>query len=685
MSIVTNSTVSTDTGTGTLSFTGIGSNLDVNSIMTKLMAANSKPLDIIKKQQSSYQTQLSAIGKLTTELSAFQQSLSTLSNPTTFSTLSATSSNASVVSASVKNGATSGNYQINVTQLAQAQRLSSEGQFNASSSIGSGETTTIEFQFGSIQGSATDGKYNDATFTPDSMQATGSIKITSANNTLRGIANAINTANIGVRASIVGDGSAMPYHLVLDSATAGANSALKISVTGDAALKQMLSNDPAGTQHFTQISPAQNAALTINGIAVTSAGNTVTDAVEGLTFNINSTGNSTLNVASNTTAVIASVNSFVSSYNSLSNTIAELTSYNATTKLAGPMLGNAAVRTIQSQIRAVLNQPSSAGNQGINSLSQIGITVQNDGSLTVNNAKLQSALNTNFKAVGALFSSSGTSNADEMKFITASSATQAGSFSVSVTNAATHGAITGSLNLQNAQIAISKETAFNVTLDGVKSEITLPVGNYTATQFAAVVQAQINGNKKFSDAGLKVTASVNSAGQLNIQSDSYGNASEVQISDNQAHDLATIFTTHPTTITGKNVAGTINGVVATGIGQVLTGAVGTEADGLTVQINGDKTGAIGNISYTQGYAFTMNKLLTSHLSNNGSIKTETKSINTQLSHLQDNATRVQSQLNAMQRMYQMKFAALDNVLTSMTGKQNFLTSQIDVLNGKRNS
>lgn len=680
MAITTTSGTSSDT-TGPLSLTGLAGNIDANALISKLMVANSGPLNVINKQHTSVQTKLSAFGKFADGLTSLHQSLAALSNPTTFSALSGTSSNAATVSATVKNNATPGIYNVNVTQLAQAQTISSEGIASATNAIGQGENTTITFQFGTITGSPVGGKFDNAQFTPDGEQASTSITVSSANNSLQGIANTINSAGIGIKASIIGDGSATPYHLVLSSMKSGVSSSLKIDVSGDPALKELLANDPSGTQHFTQVTAAQNATLTVNGIAVSSTSNNVGNVIDGVNFALNSIGSAAITVAANTSAITTAINNFVTTYNSFVKTTGQLTSYNATTKVAGAMLGDPTVRAIQNQIQAIFSQPAAKNNL---SLPQIGITFQRDGTLAVNAAKLQTALSNSVKDIGELFSTGGSSSDAFTKLIAGTTATKTGTYPIHISQIATHGELTGSVDLTDKSVVIDENTRFKVTVDHINTTISLPPGSYSSTQLAALLQGQINGNKTLSDAGVRVTASIDN-GHLAIQSQSYGDTSSVQLSNDGGTDIASFLGTINKSTVGKNVAGTINGAEAVGKGKILTATKGNAAEGLTVEIEDGKVGGRGSISYSRGYAYELESVLSNHLSTGGQVKNEINGLNRQINQLQTRASTMQTHLTQMQKLYQKQFTGLDTVLGGLMSRQSFLASQLQVLNGKKNS
>src|SRR5690606_8305659 len=194
----------------------------------------------------------------------------------------------SVATVGAANSAVPGSYSLEITQLAQAQKLVTAGQASASSAIGSG---TITFELGTISGGTFDaatGKYTDATFAADGA-GSKTVTIGAANNTLAGIRDAINAAKIGVTASIVNDGSDTPYRLALSVTDTGAASSVRISVAGDAALSSLIAHDPAGSQNLAETVSARNATFEVDGVAITKPKNTVNDVIEGVTLELLST------------------------------------------------------------------------------------------------------------------------------------------------------------------------------------------------------------------------------------------------------------------------------------------------------------------------------------------------------------------------------------------------------------
>ena len=386
-----------------ISSLGVGSNLDLSSLLDQLAAAERVPVVMLQQQQASYNAKLSAYGKLQSALGALQTAAGKLSEPKLYEGFRVNSSATDVLSASGSASAVAGSYNVSVSQLAQAQSLAAAGQASATAAVGTG---TITISWGTISGGTLDaatGRYAGAAFAADTERAAVSIEIAAGNNTLEGIRDAINArkADLGVTASLVKDGSAAPYRLVLTSTRTGENTSLKIDVTGDASLQSLLAHDPEGTQNLQQTAAAQDAKLSVNGIAVTGSGNSVADAVPGVTLNLLKTGSAQLGVSRDTAVVSAAIQDLVNAYNGLQASIGQLSAYNQETRAAAPLVGDTTLRTIQTRIRESLNT-AQGGELGL--LSRIGVAFQKDGTLQVDSAKLGAALGENLAGVAELLS-----------------------------------------------------------------------------------------------------------------------------------------------------------------------------------------------------------------------------------------------------------------------------------------
>ena len=388
-----------------ISSLGVGSNLDLGNLLKQLQTAESQPLVALQAKAKSYTSKLSAYGSLQSALGVLQTSAKKLSDPALFQTVTGTPSVSGILSASSTDPSSAGSYNITVSQLAQAQSAITVGQASTTTAIGNGKIT---IDFGTITGGTLDkatGKYTGAGFTPDASRTAKPITIDASNNTLGGIRDAINAADAGVTASIVNDGSGTPNRLVLVSTQTGEASSMRISVDGDAALQNLLNNDPAGTQNLQQSVAAQNAELTVNGIAITSASNTVKEAIQGTTLTLVSAGTTGLSMKPNTASVKTAINDFVKAYNSLQSTATSLTAYDADTKTGAALMGDSTLRNLQTRIRQALTTPQVGGPNEMKVLTEIGVGFQKDGTLAVDSVKLDKALEANLAGVSKLFAS----------------------------------------------------------------------------------------------------------------------------------------------------------------------------------------------------------------------------------------------------------------------------------------
>lgn len=388
-----------------ISSLGVGSNLDLSTLLTQLQTAESQPLVVLQQRSVSFSTKVSAYGTIKSALSTLQAAAKKLGDPSLYTGVKASVTAADVMSVTTSGTASAGTYLVDVKQLAQAQALVSGGVADPKVAIGTG---VISIDFGSISGGTYDaatGKYSGgATFAADADHAAvPPITIDSSNNTLEGIRDAINKAKVGVNATIVNDGSGTPNRLVLVSAATGEKSSMRISVAGDPALQGLLGHDPAGVQGLQQTVTAQNAKLTVNGIAVTSQTNAVKEAVQGTTINVLKVGVSSMTATTDTASVTAAINDFVKAYNGLDTSADTLTAYDAKTKKGGALLGDSTLRNLLSRVRQGVIASQSGGQDDLKVLSSIGIALQKDGTLAVDSAKLDKALSANLEGVAKLF------------------------------------------------------------------------------------------------------------------------------------------------------------------------------------------------------------------------------------------------------------------------------------------
>jgi flagellar hook-associated protein 2 len=365
---------------------GAGSGLDVNSLVTQLVAADRAPYDSrLATADTKLTTEFSALSQLKGAMSSFQSALSTMKDTTSYVLRKANVGDPTAFTATLGSSAVAGSYDIDIVQLAKAAQLKSAPfPGGATSVVGTG---TLLLSMGA---------------------ATFSVTLAAPANTLADVRDAINSAsgNPGINAALVNGVSGA--QLVLTGTATGATNAIKVTTSGgDGGLAQLV-YDPPTTTALIPINAAQDAIVNVSGIAVNSASNTIDKAIDGVTLNLLKADPGTavsLSVTNDSSGVQTRVNSFVSAYNVLANQIAKLRSYDPATKAAGPMLGDAMLLNIESQMRRLMSAPVSGVTGPYTSLASLGITSSVSGTLSVDSTKLQAALTADPKAVGAVFGS----------------------------------------------------------------------------------------------------------------------------------------------------------------------------------------------------------------------------------------------------------------------------------------
>jgi len=385
-------------GLGSISSAGIGSGLDVNGIVTKLMAIDSQPLTQLQTQATSLNAQMSTFGQLQSLMASLQTASNAATSLTLWNQTTATSSDSSSVTASTGAGTTSGasasagNYTVAVQNLASRQTVTTATGMPASATLGA-DTLTITLgtytEAAPVSGSPASGSPPPATgFAANASRPPVNVAI-AATDTLQNIADKINAAGAGVTASIITDASGA--RLSIQSASTGAANGFQItSATGAATSLACDATSASSAMLRSQTSADANA--TINGISVKSASNALTNVVSGLTVNLlrPTTTPVDVTVAADSASITTAINNFVTAFNGVATFLHTQTQYDASTKTAGPLQGDSTAISIQSQLRGILNQVSSASS-AFGTLNAVGITMQKDGTLAVDATKLSNA------------------------------------------------------------------------------------------------------------------------------------------------------------------------------------------------------------------------------------------------------------------------------------------------------
>ena len=366
----------------TITSLGVGSGLDLSSIVSGLMAVEKQPLTALKTKQSTVESRISALGTLKSALASLQTAAGNLVPGTTqtlaekFSSFTAKSADETVATATAKSGVAATKYTLTNITLASAEQVrKTETALGIPSGTGSG---TLSIKVGS--GDSVDVSVNNGSSLTD-------------------IAKAINSSKAGVTASVINDGTAK--HLVITAKESGANNTISITgSTGWEGFNFRPSSASADTNSWVSQQAATSASVDVNGLTITSQSNTISDAVSGLSINLlkASSAGTTINVTQdNTSSITSALNAFVTAYNTAASSMKSMGAYNATTKVAGALQGDAVLRSAQAQVSRLVTAKYGSGD--VQTLSDLGISLQKDGTLKLDSTKLNKAIENDFAAV----------------------------------------------------------------------------------------------------------------------------------------------------------------------------------------------------------------------------------------------------------------------------------------------
>ncbi|HEY8035325.1 MAG TPA: flagellar filament capping protein FliD [Methylobacter sp.] len=382
------------------SSTGIGSGLDINGIVSQLIAAEGKPqFDSITNQETAAQTRLSGLGTLKSALSTFQTAVQKLNDVNLFKTTQAVSANTAIFTTTAGAGSVPGSHAVEVTQLAASmQAIASTEYANSAAPVATGAGGTLNFTYGS-----------------GSTKTAFSVNIDATNNTLVGVRDAINSAanNNGVTASIINvDSTVTPgttiSKLVLTSKDTGVANGFAVAATGgDTGLDALNTATPA---NYSTVAAA-DAIIKVDGLAATRSTNTITDVLPGVTLNLQSASVGTavnLNVTLDNATINKTVSDFVTAYNNFHTVISGLGSYGGTAAGAtnGPLLGDSTLLNISGNLRQNTTNPVTSATTSYNSLAMIGISIDKNGVMALDSTTFNTALAANLSAVSDVFGSS---------------------------------------------------------------------------------------------------------------------------------------------------------------------------------------------------------------------------------------------------------------------------------------
>lgn len=651
---------------------GIGSGVLTSDLIDKLAEAERAPTELrLDRKEEEVQAELSAVGRIRSALTDLRLPTRVLSNPNALQALNAESTSSNV-GVSASNGASIGQYSVEVTELAQAHSLSTASF--ADKNVTTLGTGTLSVKVGDV---------------------TKNITIDGSNNTLEGIASAINgEEGLAVNASVIDTGSG--FVLVFAAQNSGTENAIEISVTDtgdgnstDAFGLSQLSFDGTNN-HLTQSVEAKDAVFSVNGISITRQSNTVSDAIDGVTFTL--TGKTagspaTVSITQDTDQVLERIQDFVDAFNEVKTILNEVTEFDPdNSSEAGILLGDSTVRAVNSQLRSVLSQvvPGLEGSS-VRSLAEVGIsTDRTTGMLSIDEDKFKTAMTESPDDVIALFAEQGRTSDAQVSYVSKGKDTVPGTYNIDITQAATNGSFTGTVVIGASTVIDANNDTFKISVDGTESaDITLTAGSYTEAELVTELQKQLDADANLSGAGKSITVSLDGSGQLQFTSGTFGSDSKVSFTAVDTNTLAALGIDAIAGVDGVDVEGTINGVAATGKGQLLTGATDDDSEGLVVKVEGSTTGSRGTVTFIEGVGDQLVDKLNSFLEFEGIIGAKETGLKDQLAEISKSREQLNLRVENLRTRLSLQFTAADILVSQLNSTQDFLKSQLSALSGSK--
>jgi len=657
-----------------ISSLGIGSGVLTSDLVDQLVAAERAPTEnrLTQKTQQS-EAMLSAYGKLRSAITELRLPMRQLSSADNLKAFSATSSNEDIGVSVDSTKANRGSYSLEVTSLASAQALASKDVF------ADRDTATV----------------GEGTLTLSVGDRTKEITIDSSNNSLQGLANAINDAGAGVSAGVIDTGSG--FQLVLSADETGTANAVSITANdsdgnnldGVGLSRFAFNADMEAGAGFSETIAATNAVMEINGIEVTRSSNSFENVIYGLSFSIKDIGTSTVKVSQDVGAVTDRVQGFVDKFNALQSTIDGLAGFNSEAGVGSLLTGDSTVRALQGQLRQVLTGVvPGLENANVRSLADVGISTDpNTGALEFDREEFETQLKNNPDDVTALFAEQGRATDAQVEFVRSGTNTQAGKYDINVTQAATQGRLVGDSGV-----------AGTATIDDSNDEFTLEINrdisvNLKLAQGASVsrealvadIQAQLDSgiNAGLSDSGEAVRVGLDSDNKLTFTSGKYGSESSVSVTSVENGTAFGLSVANGTD--GQDIAGTIGGQVAKGDGQVLyLGSGDGPASGLQVRVLGDQTGARGSINFVQGVGKSTVDLVNSFVGADGKLESRTSSLNLELEKIQESQIQLDIRIESYRERLVKQFSATDSLISQLNNTRDYVTQQLEALAPQNN-
>jgi flagellar hook-associated protein 2 len=639
---------------------GVTGQLDVQWIVEQLIYAKQQPIRDLEVFETYYEAKRDAFQELNTKVSAVESALYSLNN-SGFSSKSASVSTEDYLAASASSSASTGKYSVIVEQLAAAQSDTSSGFSSASDKV-------LEF------GTVTIKNY-------DGTETLGEVDFSTGSISLNQLKDEINDMDIGVTATVINFGtSASPaYRIQLTADETGVENGFTVTET----------DSGGGTlPGFTNQIAAADSYIYVNTGAgdtdyrIIRSSNTITDVISGVTLNLKDadvTKTTTLTVESDSSNLKENIQTFVDSFNEVITYLNAQFTYNEDTEAAGVLSGESAARKVKDDLLSFATSRVQGidSSDSYNSFSIIGLELNRQGQLEINETKLDDAIENHLDSVKRIFKNVGTTSNSEVSYVGKSDATVGGTYEVFVTRAATQGTATGGSSIET----LTSDETLTVWYNNKEYQVALTSG-LTANQVVSAI------NSAMDSAGVPVYAQVTDTGELQLLTDDYGSSQQVKVKSNVAAGAGTtgIGLSYVTDGKGVDVAGKfVKGTetyTASGSGRALTGLSG-DAEGLKVYIttssvtdtvNGDSK---GTVYFTRGVAEGLReRMFEISFPYSGLIAKNIDSFDDKLQNISDQIKTINRQLEAEQELLIDQFTRANEALAQMTYLQSTISNNL---------
>jgi len=362
---------------------GLASGINYDQLITNLLKIQKQPLYRLQNKQAGYNDKISVYNELSAKLSTFKGVADTLKSESSFYVKTSSVSDSSVFDAAVSNSAATGNYSVSITALASGEKEVHSGVASATTVVNdSGADQSFQYTYAGTQRTLT---VTDGT-------------------TLEGLRDLVNndTGNPGTTATILYDGSS--YRFVLAGDDTGSTNT--ITIDSGTTIDGVNTTVDLTSATFTETRTAADASFIVDGISMTRSSNTVTDAMTGVTLTLKTAGSATLSVTNDTDTISRNVQSFVDAYNDVVSYVSENSNYNATTHAGNPLFGESTSRHILSRLSNIITSRVSGLPEDLRTFSQIGVSTNRDGTLSLDTGMLSSKLSSDLGGVENLFTDS---------------------------------------------------------------------------------------------------------------------------------------------------------------------------------------------------------------------------------------------------------------------------------------